>query len=449
MTKLPSKAKYVVIGAGIHGLSTAWHLGEKLKKNGGVKENDIVVIDKSSVAAGASGIACGVVRNNYFQPAMRELMAHSVEMWESDPKLWSYESVGYLQISPESMRKDMETVYEQQQNIGYESEFIVGEKECTNYMKKMFSDWQAKEITNILHEKRGGYSKNKVAIKGVATKAEGVGAKIITGVEVTGFKRGSNSNAITGVETSKGLIECDQVIVGVGPWVRSIWNMLELSNKIEIKDEKGRTHKDFPMWKYWFLQEGVMKVGMDYFKTDSGEMPPLVHVDSDAPLYSDKDGSLITDKMWGIYYKPDICESLGVQGGAAPYKVHKPLDEVNVDPYGTASKEYQTDEKFADMWSSALAHCQKRFEGKSNLYNRVPSGGLGCFTPDSFPIFDRFCENVYIIADSNHGYKMLGVGQLVADEILGQESKLLKPFRFNRYVKGELHPSSSSPFPWS
>jgi glycine/D-amino acid oxidase-like deaminating enzyme len=153
--------------------------------------------------------------------------------------------------------------------------------------------------------------------------------------------------------------------------------------------------------------------------------------------------------MWGIYYKPDICESLGVQGGAAPYKVHKPLDEVKVDPYGTASKEYQTDEKFSDMWTSALAHCQKRFEGKSNLYNRVPSGGLGCFTPDSFPIFDRFCENVYIIADSNHGYKMLGVGQLVADEILGKESKLLKPFRFNRYVRGELHPSSSSPFPWS
>ena len=44
MTTLPNKAKYVVIGAGIHGLSTAWHLGEKLKKNGGVKENDIVIL---------------------------------------------------------------------------------------------------------------------------------------------------------------------------------------------------------------------------------------------------------------------------------------------------------------------------------------------------------------------------------------------------------------------
>jgi len=67
----------------------------------------------------------------------------------------------------------------------------------------------------------------------------------------------------------------------------------------------------------------------------------------------------------------------------------------------------------------------------------------------SFPIFDRFLENVYMIADANHGYKMIGVGELVAKEILGTESDLLKPFRFNRYEKGELHPTSNSPFPWS
>ena len=35
-------------------------------------------------------------------------------------------------------------------------------------------------------------------------------------------------------------------------------------------------------------------------------------------------------------------------------------------------------------------------------------------TPDSFPIFDKFLENVYMIADANHGYKMIGVGELVA-----------------------------------
>ena len=61
----PKKARFVVIGAGIHGLSTAWHLAEKInKKNGNGANNEIVVIDKGSIASGASGVACGGVRNN-------------------------------------------------------------------------------------------------------------------------------------------------------------------------------------------------------------------------------------------------------------------------------------------------------------------------------------------------------------------------------------------------
>ena len=65
------------------------------------------------------------------------------------------------------------------------------------------------------------------------------------------------------------------------------------------------------------------------------------------------------------------------------------------------------------------------------------------------PIFDKFRENVYLIADSNHGYKMIGVGKLVAEEVLGEKSSLLEPFRFTRYEQGKLHPTSNSPFPWS
>ena len=444
----PKKAKYVIIGAGIHGLSTAWHLAKKIKKNGNGSNNEIVVLDKGGIASGASGIACGVVRNNYFQPAMRELMAHSVKVWESDPKKFSYHPVGYMQISPESMRKDVNTIYEQQKAINYESEFIEGKDDSMKYMKNMFHDWQAKGITSVLHEKKGGYANNSAAIYGIADKAESLDVKIITGTEVTGFKKGSNSQAVTGVVTTKGTIDCEQVIVGAGPWVKSFWDMLELPKKISIRDEKGALHKGYPMWIYWFLTEGVLGVDPNFQKTDEGKMPPVMHVDSDAHLFSDVDGSLITDKMWGIYYKPDFNFN-GVQGGAAPYKVNKPAEQVNVDPYGIDSPDFQTTDEFAHMWCSALAHCQKRFKGKINVYKKGPSGGLGCFTPDSFPIFDRFCENVYMIADSNHGYKMIGVGDLVADEILGNESKLLKPFRFNRYEKGELHPTSSSPFPWS
>jgi glycine/D-amino acid oxidase-like deaminating enzyme len=78
---LPGHSRYVVIGAGVHGLSTAWHLASELEARGDGSGRDVVLLDKEGVGAGPSGIACGVIRNNYFQPAMRELMAHSVQVW--------------------------------------------------------------------------------------------------------------------------------------------------------------------------------------------------------------------------------------------------------------------------------------------------------------------------------------------------------------------------------
>jgi len=40
------------------------------------------------------------------------------------------------------------------------------------YMKGLFDDWQAKGITSVLHEKRGGYANNMASIQGLARKAE-------------------------------------------------------------------------------------------------------------------------------------------------------------------------------------------------------------------------------------------------------------------------------------
>lgn len=444
----PTHVKYLIIGAGIHGLSTAYHLALQLKAKGQGSGEDILIVDKTAIAAGASGIACGVVRNNYFQPAMRELMAQCVEVWESDPQAYSYHPVGYMQISPESMHADVATIAEQQKSIGYESVFIEGEKNSSDYMKTVFDDWQAQGTTSVLHEKKGGYANNTKSMYGLAAKAEAEGVRIMTGVEVTGFKTANGTGAISAVETARGDIACDYVVIGAGPWAKSMWDMLELPKTVTIKGADGSIHDDIPMWVYWCLEEGTLGVDPDMQKTNSDKMPPVVHVDSDAPLYSDVDGSLITDKMWGIYYKPDFNFG-GIQGGAAPYKVETNPDQVAVDPYGADSPEFIVDDNFAHMWCSALAHCQKRFSGQIGKYKKEASGGLGCFTPDSFPVIDVFRENCYIIADSNHGYKMIGIGKLVAEEICGTPSQLLEPFRFSRYAQGKLHPVSNSPFPWS
>ncbi len=445
---IPSEVEYLIVGAGIHGLSTAWRIAENLTEKGEKVDGRVLVIDKQGIASGASGIACGVVRNNYFQPAMRNLMAHSVDVWESDPAAFSYHPVGYMQISCESMREDVSQIFSEQQSIGYESVFIEGKEKSKNYMTELFSDWQAKGITSVLHEKKGGYANNTKSIYGLAKKAESLGVRIISGLEVKSIKSQSSSNAVKSVETSKGEIICQHLVVGAGPWVRDFWNMLNLPKTITVKDLKGSTHSDVDMWRFWQLEEGVLQVDPSMLNTNDGKMPPVIHVDTDVPLISDIDGSVITEEMWGIYYKPDWHFN-GIQGGAAPYKVKTPVDSVAIDPYGPSSPEFISGGEFAHMWVSALAHCHKRFQGMITKYHKEPSGGIGCFTPDSFPVFDCFNENATIIADSNHGYKMLGVGRLIADEIMGEEQDLLKPFRFNRFEKGELHPTSSSPFPWS
>lgn len=444
---IPSSVDYLIVGAGIHGLSTAYHLAAKLAARGQAGSKSILVVDKTAIGAGASGIACGVVRNNYFQPAMRNLMAQCVEVWESDMDAFSYHPVGYMQLSPDCMFEDVASIAEQQHDIGYESVFVDGEKASMDYMKSLFDDWQARGITSVLHEKKGGYANNTNALYGLASKAEALGVRILTGVAVTGFKSANGSSAVNTVSTNKGDVECQQLIVAAGPWAKTLWDMLELPATVDIRSN-GNVHKDVPMWVYWSLQEGTLGIDPEVQKTNRGDPPPVIHVDSDQPLYSDVDGSLITEQMWGIYYKPDFHFN-GIQGGAAPYRVQTRPDDVQVDPYGVESPDFIVGDDFVHMWTSALAHCQRRFEGQAPKYRNVPSGGIGAFTPDSFPVFDTFRENCYFLADSNHGYKMIGVGKLVAEELLGRESELMKPFRFSRYAEGALHPVSNSPFPWS
>lgn len=443
MANFPEKIPYLVIGAGIHGLSTAWHLAKELNARGRGTGEDILVIDKSAPGAGASGIACGVIRNFYFQPAMGEVMRVSVEVWEEEQQKLHYHPVGYLAVTGPMQSADLEVIYERQQGSGYRSDLILGEDEVYKYMRAMFPDWQARGLNACLHEKQGGFAFNNPSVMGLVGLAESQGVTVLSGVEVEGFE--INNGRVAQVRTNRGEITADEVVVAVGPWIKQVWQMLELPQKIDIHTPDEDWIRDQPMWTFWRLQEGEIRIDPEEFVTAQGNYPPVIHIDSTERLISDRSGEVITNDLWGIYFKRD---KHGVQGGAVPENIG-PDAEVDPYPYSPDSQRYVVGKDFVDYWTSGLAHCMERFEGCHLAYNHAPSGGIGAFSADSFPVFDRMLDNAYVIADSNHGYKMIGIGKEVARELMGEKSSVLYPFRFERFQVGDLHPVSSSPYPWS
>ena len=436
--EVPQAARFVIIGAGVHGLSTAYHLARALREKGQGSGADVVVLEKTRVGAGASGIACGVVRNFYFQPAMNEVIRISVEVWEEHPKELGYHPVGYIAAAPAPQVEDLVAIGKRHAEIGYKSEVIVGQRDCARHMQEILPDFHTEGIEVVLHEKQGGYAERDITVVGLAQLARDEGVRILEGVQVTGFDvRGGQVHA---VETDQGTIGAEMVIVAPGPWAGRFWEMLGLPMTIDVQTPDGIAPR--PMFHYMKLQEGEVHTDVSYATASGGE-PPVIHVDHNIPLVSDMTGDVITTQPWGIYFKRDRG---GVQGGAVPIDLGT---SVNLEPYGHQNPEHVVDESFADYFTAGLAWTLDRFKGKSRSYKQRPNGGIGAFTPDNFPVFDLMLPNVYVVADSNHGFKMLGVGKEVASLLTGGPAEALKPFRFARFAEGALHPKSHSPYPWA
>lgn len=434
---LPDSIDYCVIGGGVHGLSTAWHLAALLEARGLGGGRDILVIEKREAGAGASGIACGVVRNFYFSPAMTELVRLSVEVWESDPDAFGYHPVGYIALVPRQQVKDLIAIHQKEREVGYASELYLGEPACRQQMRSLFGDFNGEGIEGMLHEKFGGFATPRKTIAGLRAKASGRGVRVLSGVEVTGFDLGPMG--VRAVQTSHGQIRTGLVVIGAGPWAGRFWGMLGLPPQVEIKTPGGEVVRK-PMWTYWQLREGNVETQQPFLQ-DNGDLGPVIHLDHSIPLIDPLTGEQVDPGPWGIYWKKDAT---GVQGGGVPLRLGS---EVEIEPYGRARP--HVDAEFQRYFRAGLAWAMGRFRRHEGRDQDRPNGGIGCFTPDNYPIIDFVKPNVLMIADSNHGFKLLGVGKEVAHWLVEGTRHALVPFRLSRYATGAVHPSSHSPFPWS
>ena len=441
MNDIPQSIKYVVIGAGIHGLSTAWHLAMELEKRGRGSGADVVVLDKSGVGAGASGIACGCVRNLYMTEPLHAIIRHSVDVWTYDPVAFGFQQVGYVAAAEGKEQAAYERVHKSQNAVGYHSDLYVG-REAKDFLKSIWPDFNVTNIDIALHESVSGYAGTRQAVRGLAQKCVDHGVRIIAGVEVTGYD--IQGGEVKAVHTNKGDIKCDLVVWGLGAWTPHHWKMLGKPTQVECKYPDGGTlTKD--MWTYWRLLEGELYDDRPYL-TAAGMNPPVLHIETTDPVVDKTTGEKVGDYLY-VYFKNgnERMDRPGLQGGTVPIKIGP---EAKTDPYGHANDEYQAEAWFADYFAAAMAHVMSRFDGMRQSFRERRNGGIGAFTPDNVPIFDWAAPNVYMVADSNHGFKMTGAGKLVAKYLMGDDVPELKPFAFSRYAEGKTFGASNSHSPW-
>jgi len=441
MSELPRAATYVVVGAGVHGLSTGWHLAMELARRHRGSGADVIVLDKTGVGAGASGIACGCVRNLYMTEPLHAILRHSVDVWTYDPVAFGFQQVGYVGVDEEKNLPAYERVWKSQNAAGYPSDLYAGE-EARRFVRSIWPDFNTHGVGLALHEKLSGYAGTRQAVTGLSEKCAQHGVRVLAGVEVTGYD--VQGGQVRAVLTSQGRIGCDLVIWGLGAWTPKHWAMLGQPSTLDCRYPDGAVvTKD--MWTYWRLLEGEVYHEESYL-TAAGQNPPVLHLETSEPVVDPATGTPIKDYTY-VYFKNgnERMDRPGIQGGTTPVKLGP---TAVTDPYGHANDEYQADPWFADYFCAVMGQTLSRFQGCRKSFRERRNGGIGAFTPDNVPILDWVAPNVYMIADSNHGFKMTGVGKLVAKRLMGDAVPELRPFALSRYAEGKTFGASQSHSPW-
>jgi glycine/D-amino acid oxidase-like deaminating enzyme len=400
----------LVVGAGVNGLSVAWGLASR--------GASVAVVDKGRVGGGASGIAGGIVRNYYREGAITELVRLSVEMFEEDPEAYGFRQVGYLAAVPPAQVDDLVAIRAQHEAAGYESELVVGAAECLEYLRWTWPDWEA-PVEALLHERRGGWADSMQTVRHLATRAREAGVEIREGVEVVGLDRG---RVLTADGSS---LECETLVLAPGPWAARLVPGVEL--------------------RFWKAQEGEFALAGAGLSGRAGAEAPVVHLDQAGPLHSDRDGRVLVDGPWGIYFRMGRTGT-GITGGGLPVL----LDSPELDPYGPDNPEHAAEPAFHEFFTSGLATALGRFRGQSENFRATAAGGVVSHTPDNYPVCDWVAEDTYAIVDSGHGFKTLAIGHLAAAEIADRvPDPRLEPFRAGRFERGELLAASKGPYPWT
>lgn len=212
-TEIPTRASVVIIGGGVVGLSSAYHLARAGVKN-------VVVVERGALGEGSTCKAAGGVRALFSDEVNIQLGLRSLEAFEQFGTQMDQEidlhQVGYLfLLDNEGHEQSFSEAVQLQNSLGVDSRMI-GPEEA-----KMLSPLV--DITGIrsaVWSPRDGHCTPESVVLGYATAARRLGVKILTGCNATDIV--TDDESITAVMTSKGLIATDAVVCAAGAWSESI-----------------------------------------------------------------------------------------------------------------------------------------------------------------------------------------------------------------------------------
>lgn len=433
--EVPASAAHVVVGGGVHGLSVASALARRLSSGG--TRSEVVLVERSKLGSGASGIAGGIVRCYYRSPAITEIVRLSVERFERSPAAFGFRQVGFLAVVPDHQVEDLDAIADRQAEVGYASELVTGNGACTEYLTWLWPDFDARGVEAVLHERRSGWADASGTLRELAREARDAGVRIVEDTSVVGLE--NTGPAVSAVVTSRGAIRCDHVVFACGVWARDVWAMLGRDFRVTMGSASA------PLVNLVKAQEGDFALPGVGLQAGAGHEAPVVHFDAAGPLRSERDGQVIVDGPWGVYFRMGRTGT-GVTVGGLPERLGP---DAPLDPYGPENPGHVAGDSFRQFAETALARVLGRFRATGKRWESKLHGGVVGLTPDGYPVLDRVLENAYVILDAGHTYKMLALGPLVAADILDGRESRLEPFRLSRFEAGQLQPSSRSPYPWT
>lgn len=197
----------IVIGGGIMGTATAYHLASR-----GV---GVVLLEKTHLGAGSTGLTGGIIRTHYSVETSARMALRALKVWENFDEIVGgdvgFMRTGVIFLAGDEGAEGMRKSVKMQQSIGIRTE-LLDEKS----LKEIAPYIDTKNVQVAVYEPDSGFADGSMACNAFATRTQDLGGVIKQGVEVTGIR--VESGRVIGVDTSEGQIDAAAVINTAGSW---------------------------------------------------------------------------------------------------------------------------------------------------------------------------------------------------------------------------------------